>query len=805
MHGRSSVGIAGLLLVLSTNPAGAAGLDIQVLSADRVPIVSATISATCGAQKMEWHTNREGRAELREEHDCTVSITAPGFSTWRGSVEQLRASPIVVLDIAAISERIEVTASLPSPWAPLASAQITASDSALVGWSADLMLRLARARAGAALLADRIYVDGMPADRLPPASEIAAIRFNADPFSVLYSESDQNIVEVITAGPDRRLKWAASALPVSVGARNPLARRMRTEQRNAYFSVDGPVPWTPMAFSVAMSAATELDERPIVSEDTGDPSAAAADASRKALMASLVGQWGAKTRARASIQSTRGHNPLVGAGGTVRSDAGLANTTANDDVRLSVDAIIGAHAYRTGFTYSADESMLLAQSTTAGLTVLDVRTEGGAFFRSSRSERRRWTWSTNVAARSGTWLAGWGVGADAINEELQPNETGHVLFGAVDEYRSVLGGAVGGSSTRIVGTSVARQQSTTGTAFGERQWLTDRYGLRTGLRADYQTGDGLDLSPRFSALARSRRVTGRLGVGAFRENWSNDVLALATRFSPNRAARQFVGSVGLLDGQWTMVDPKRVHTVLADDFVRPLNWMVRNSVELTTDPASLGLEYTWTQGLHRPGSRREPIEGGWRDLLESTRMRRRHQIHARAGYRHNTFAIVGSYEWVHSRDNSDGPFVFPERQHDLRAEWARTAGLSPHNWSVIADLPPFADVEAALVFSKRSSAPMNIRSGADMEGLHLYTDRSGLPRNAGNAPGYESLDAYAHRRLTIRAGRVAVPLDAALYAENILGARNISAIGTVMNSPLYGLPLTALPGRTIRMSVGVAR
>ncbi|MGQ0815794.1 MAG: carboxypeptidase regulatory-like domain-containing protein, partial [Gemmatimonadota bacterium] len=60
-------------------------------------------------------------------------------------------------------------------WAPLASARLGAGIHALVGRDAERLMRFAKALAGTTLGEDRLYVDGLPASRLPAAQTIAGL------------------------------------------------------------------------------------------------------------------------------------------------------------------------------------------------------------------------------------------------------------------------------------------------------------------------------------------------------------------------------------------------------------------------------------------------------------------------------------------------------------------------------------------------------------------------------------------------------------------------------------------------------
>ena len=85
-------------------------------------------------------------------------------------------------------------------------------------------------------------------------------------------------------------------------------------------------------------------------------------------------------------------------------------------------------------------------------------------------------------------------------------------------------------------------------------------------------------------------------------------------------------------------------------------------------------------------------------------------------------------------------------------------------------------------------------------------DRNGAQRNRGAGPGYRSVDAYGYVPVPLdRIIKRSLTLDVALRAENLLGARNFTTLNGVLGSPLFGQPLGALPGRSVRVSISVRR
>lgn len=786
--------------------AAAREAELRVVDPAGAPVAGALVSVACGAHSSEQLTDATGSAHVSADSACMATVTAPGFAAWRGTLDQA-AGRTVALAIARISQSIVVEAPAPALWAPLAHSSITRDDLALAGWNSETALRIARARAGTGLTRDSLYVDGLPASRLPAATGIQQIEVNADPFSVLFSESDQNIVEVTSSVPDRTFRWAFGTSPGHVGARNPLRRDTNRTVKQADARVSGAVPWTPLAFSVDANGSFETDERPVFSAFDPSQQSAGADRRTRTIAAAIDGQWSPRVRTRFNALLARSSHALLDSGGFTRAESATTSASDGGEVRFVLDADAGTHRVRSGVVYSDDASRFSAATTAIGITVLDASTEGGAMFRALDIERRNWMWSADLADASGRWRHGWSLRSDGTREEMEPNPAGSVLFGTPAEYERARAGQAGGTWSRAVGIWRRHERVTTGAAFSERKWTGSRNAFRAGARVDYQTGGGLAVSPRLTSRTTLGPLSLQSAVGLFRETWSPDTLIQAERFSPHGSSSLLIGDALWSENEWLGSRLEPVRTGIAGELATPLAWTMREGAELHWPRSKAGIEYTWTAGTHRLGSRRLRVEDGWLDFLESNRRLRRHHVHGRGEYRVGGFSAAANVEWLLSRDDSDGPFSFPERQDALAAEWARSAGLSPLTVSVVGDLPAMRQIRTVLVFSKRSSAPMNVRTGLDREGAHLYTDRGGLARNAGAAPGYESLDVYAFRRLRMplfRGSDGQLMADASLSGENLLNARNVAAVGSVLGSPFYGVPVAASPGRTIRVSVRLA-
>ncbi len=189
------------------------------------------------------------------------------------------------------------------------------------------------------------------------------------------------------------------------------------------------------------------------------------------------------------------------------------------------------------------------------------------------------------------------------------------------------------------------------------------------------------------------------------------------------------------------------------------------------------------------------------DVIESNRSAQRHRLHGRLSYARGKQRLLAYYEWIHSRDNNDGPFGFPEQQDNLGAEWDRSAGVAPHNATLAGYFQLPAAVSLTVTETWHGSAPFNITIATDIARNGLYNDRGGRPRNSGNGPRYNSLSLYVSRRVPVpnAFGRTRRYASVGVNADNLLGNRNYLSLGSVVGSATFGQPLAVMPGRSVRI------
>lgn len=683
------------------------------------------------------------------------------------------------------------------PWAPLASATVSAAELARHGWTTAEAIRAARLRAGATSRSDVIYVDGVRSDVLPPANNVRSIVINGDAYSVLYSENDANVIEIESASPDRRFGWAAHVSPSTFGARNPLAPRLAARHRGGDASINLPIPGAPFAVSVFAGLQDRTERRPLVTASGGDT---AMSASASSFTAHLSGEWkGGRTTA--ALTMGRGRDRGAGTGGTVRAEAGTESTASNLNGRWLFERGV-KRRWRSAVSRSVAETAAEAVTHGDGFRILDDDAWGGADLASAYTRRHSWQFAQTVEAPERRWLAGLHWTYDSLRESLQPNGAGQWLFGNRQSFVDAVSGAPAWQLRWTRPVSNAASTTVLG-AFAQREWMVGAALLRVGARSDYQQRDGLRWSPRISVFRRAGAWTLQAGAGVFRQDWTADLLA-----EGRRAAGSSVREIVTADLQ----DPARalsvrgVRSSISPAFTRPRRFVASATVQRAIGSVDSGIEYRRVASRHRPGLRRAAEDDGYVDVLEAGRSLDRHELRVRVQSVIRSTDIVAHYEWQQSRDNGDGPLAFSTRPDDVRDEWAASGGVAPHRVSVIVTPPQIHEISTGVIFMASSAAPFDLRTGVDRDGRLLFVDRPSAQRNAGHGPAFRSLDAYAQRRVSVplvASRRLTLVLMMAL--DNLLGDRHVTDIGRTVDAPVYNLPLSAGPGRTLRLSVRVAR
>jgi hypothetical protein len=809
-----------LLVLAGSSPAET--LTGTVLDPQQHLVAGAIVSLHCQGKTETRQTDHQGHFTFTREafpDDCTVTAASSGFARqdWPLGGDRVLA---LQLRLAEIKQTVSVPADILSAL-PLASVSLSASDLKEISDNTIDLVAYAKRMAGVQSGSDHIYVDGLPTDTLPPAGTIDRITINADPFSAEYSDGSGTHIDILTKDTERKFKLDVGGLSFGPGTHSALNSHLDSTSETGRGMVTGPVPYLPLAFTANGDFNYQQSEEPIeavVPSIPGHPMAAVASAPTTAFNHSVtLGVYYARNdtlHANASLSLSGLAHSNVGVFGLTLPDAGMSEDLASREFRATVTRTGLRSVYRGGLLIHCSDTTLRANSGGLGVSVLGAFVAGGADIDHQAADSERWTLKNVLTEELHGHVLTFGITSSRTGDGKSefPNASGRIEFDNLDQYMlSATTGAGTGTWFLTQGQGHAHHVSYNAAPFVESELLRSKNAaVRGGFRADYQTNGGVQYSPRLSSAAGLRGFRFRTGTGMFVQNWPNWVFLNVVE-NDGHHLQQYLATDVSLSAVQAGAPALNLPTIVSQtepNLTPPREWISKASVEHPYKHFTPGVEYTWIVGTHLLGSQRLSVPAGWTDILESNRTSRQHQLHFRGQYEIKGQNFSAHYEWMHARDDSDGPFSFPARQNNLRNEWGPASNVAPHNVTLIGQFRRKATT-VTLMEVLRSAVPLSITSGLDPEGNGLYTDRAGRTRNSGDGPAFRSLTLYAHRRFSLSrfssGSTRRVSFDGGLQVENLLDNKNYLTMGTIIGSPLFGQPLAALPGRALRFSLNLAR
>jgi hypothetical protein len=796
-------------------------LSGTVVDPQQLVIAGASVSLVCGSQISTHQTDGEGYFTFTRQafpESCRLRALYPSFAALEVRIGQSRTLTLQ-LRIAEQSQIVDARSDRLSP-VPLESVSLSADELREISDNSEELIAYAKQLAGVFSGSDSLYVDGLPADRPPPADSIAAITINADPFSAEYSDGGNNHIDITTKKPER--KFGVTGLGVSLGPRVPdgLNPSLGTKSNTANVGLTGPVPHLPLAFSSNVRYAEKQGDEAIEAVVPVIPGApissvdSAPVADSNASYGLGVDYARAETlRVSASLYVMTAKHTDINAGGITLPEAGLRQDSSGQELRATFTKTGEHFVSRGGISADWSNSDVNANTSALGVSVLGAFNAGGADSSRENNQWSRWTLKDVMQFnwKNHLWNFGATVSRRKDAENSVPNPFGHIYFENSTNYvLSATTGANNGTGILMQGQGKAGYASYAAAPFLEAEMLRKpKLSLRGGIRADAQTAGSTLWSPRLSAVSSLHGFLLRAGSGMFVKTWTNDIFLRVMENDGTHLQQYLITNASLADLEaGTATLQSQIVARTTPNFIPTRNWLSKVSLEHPFKNFSPGVEYTWTDGTHLLGSQRLVSTAGFTDWLESNRAQQKHQVHVRALYKIRGQSFTANYEWIHARDNTDGAFSFPAQQDDIRGEWGPASGVAAHNLALVANSKLGKALTLTVVDSWQSPQPLNITSGSDPEGNGLYTDRGGLPRNSGRGPSYNSMELFVHRRfavpeLLLRA-RQKTYLDCNIQLFNFLGNKDVSNLGTVMGSPTFEQPLAAAAGRSWRFSFGLS-
>jgi hypothetical protein len=780
-------------------------------------IQAARVMLSCGRYTERTVTNLDGDFSFPARItsvNCILSVSFPGFETLRQSLDRQFGHLSVVLRVKAEKQTVTVT---PDDLnlkeiGRVGIGSISLSDEDLKGVSNETgeLVRYAEEVAGIGTELDAIYVDGLPTSVLPPASMVARIDVNTNPFSAEFSDNDFTHVNITTKSGDRHLRFNLGVSGLGLGGGNAIAPGLHSTAHGFNFSLTGPVPRIPLTFSLHPNLSFGQNEQPILAvfSDTAPPPG---NLSHAVLTTQNgAGQLGLHASDKKNLQTDLSYwlslsdASNVGVGGLTLPAAGSSLSSNATELRVTFSDSLSTYTYHGGVVLDQFDSKSGANSTEQGVTVVGCFVDGGAAMESNRAHRTRLTWKNVIQGAAGRriWTGGVTLARSGISDDEVPNRSGMLEFSSLSEYLASQAGNPGGTLFLTRGNGYSNLASIVAAPFIQTDLIHSTNLLITGgLRADFQTGGGTLFSPRVSFAAKAGQLVFRGGAGIFVHDWTTDILQHVIENDGSHLETYFETYYPTHSPSGPGTAVSQVQSRLESPFTRRRDFVFRGSIERRSAHLAPGFEYEIVDGKHMLGSDRTPGPNGWIDTLQSNRAQFRQHLHGQLHFTSRAHQIAAHYEWIDSHDDTAGPFTFPETAGDLQREWSRTAGLPRNNFSIVDRIHLPKGVWATVTETRHGSAPYNITSGLD-DGNGLFNDRGGRARNSGNGPQYNALDLSAYRDLGLpnpfSRHESKSHIHLGLQINNLLGNTNYTSVDSVATSPSFGKPIDAAPGRSVR-------
>jgi hypothetical protein len=311
----------------------------------------------------------------------------------------------------------------------------------------------------------------------------------------------------------------------------------------------------------------------------------------------------------------------------------------------------------------------------------------------------------------------------------------------------------------------------------------------------------------------------RAGAGIFYDRLSDQVVEQTSLLNGIQARELIVQQPAFPVASLAGVKPSI--WLLGPSTLSPYLFQASFSVERSLFQALRGtLEYRYLRGVHlfRALDVNAPVAGVRPDpnllqerVVESNALLRSNALIAslQASIK-KAVKFKAQYTLSRSDDDTDGPLALPADSRNLGPEWGRSSFDMRHRFVLAgtSDLP--GAFRLGLMLVANSGMPFNITTGSDDNGDGVANDRpAGVTRNTGQGPGFVQTDLRISKLFTFFKGPLNEDGDVSGFrkmeisfdAFNLFNHTNLTNIIGQVSSPRFGEAASALPGRTIQMSV----
>ncbi|MGI8671124.1 MAG: TonB-dependent receptor plug domain-containing protein, partial [Luteitalea sp.] len=385
--------------------------------------------------------------------------------------------------------------------------------------------------------------------------------------------------------------------------------------------------------------------------------------------------------------------------------------------------------------------------------------------------------------------------------------------------------------------------------------------LSFGLRHEMQTliDEKANFAPRAGftwSPFKSNRTTVRGGVGIFYDWYETGTYEQTLRLDGTRQIETIIRNPGFpnpeVGGTYVVIPPSL--TRIGDNLDMPSVRRLSFGVEQQLLPwlrmrANYFDQYGWNQFRSRntnapvDGLRPDPTAGNI-TLLESTGTAESRGLDVNLNFNYQPRRVFGVFGYTigERRNYADGALTLPVDSYNQNAEWGPAGDDIRHRIFSFVNTELFWGLRAGMNVRAFSGRPYNVTTGQDNNSDGVLNDRpAGVGRNAARLPWQTNVDlrlswgkGFGPQRQPSGPGGTSGPqivrgdpgggrpgggggfggpggpggsnnqaVRLELYAQtfNIFNQVNYINYGSVLSSPVFGLPTAALPGR--RMEVGM--
>jgi hypothetical protein len=790
----------------------------------------------------------------------TLTVTMPGFSKLDVPVKTPHGAMNVVLALDTVQTQIDVSEDTTAatetnqsgPSQTLSGSQLQS----LADDPDDLQRELQQlaAAGGGNPSNTTIAVDGFQgSSALPPKSSIAYIKVNPDQYSAEYRQPpfDGGRVEIYTKPGQKTYHGALFTTNGSPfeNARDPFSTSKAAIGKQRYgMELTGPIRKVGSDFALTLEHRS-IDNFAVVNAVTPAGATVANVATPQRLWlgtAKVDWQLGAKNTLIASYSANVNHLVNVGVGGTTLAESGYDSEKYEHMFRVSNITTANAHLMheaRVSFRWDGENDN--PNSTAAQVQVSGAFTGGGATIGAQRLHEFNIEVDDDaiLTTKNHTFKAGTQLQMYKENQQLTTNFNGTYIFSNLAQYQA-------GTPTEfngVTGTPTVNFTQTTDALFFQDDWNVGKgvhiaAGVRWFLQNDPTTISaavpraGILWSPgkkgTFTLHAHGGMFSGRSSENEYaeiqREDGTNRVTSLV--YNPVYG-NPFAGA------------PTVIHSVreYAPHYSN-LSWQIWNVGGTKTLPMGWNLSLDYHNGriwnFARTRNINQPLNGsptGPRpfapnlDILQAQ--------NSGQGSANATFMGIENHNYKHAQfffggvrvkvidDANDDTFFQPQNAYSDAGEYAQRTGQN--TWNVFGNgtfkLP--GKVTYSINGNAGGDAHYNLTTGFDNNGDGDFNDRPqyaapgtpgavqtpyGLlvaqggtgvfPRNKGQLPWTFYIDMNVQRAFTLtKSAKADHPqtLTFNVRSSNVLNHTNVTSVGGVLGSPLFGVPYAADPGRRV--------